>query len=334
MKRILWMLGLAAGVAILLILMNFINRQRMGDLLDLAYDPTNDRLYVAAGERGLYTFRAENGQLDRISRFSDSGNYRNIEIQGGRAYIADSERGLLILDITEDRPRFVFAGENLHGRGIHLAGGLLYLAAGEDGLIIYSLAEPDAPLAIGRYRDLENAWDVTVDGYLAYVADEPRGLEILDVSSPAQPLRLGFSSWDPVYAQAELVRSEAGFVYVAAGQYGLRIIDARIPASPTIAAEYNPGDGSLVKGLAVRNWLVYLSVNDERDGSLNGLHVLDVHNPYSPQFLGSSTYAERSEGVIVQGDTVFVANPSAGVRAYNVSDPTDPNLADRFRYFP
>ncbi len=334
MKRIVWILGLAVGLAILLILLNFINRQRMGEMTDLAYDPTRDRLYVVAGDRGLYTFEVDGGQLRRLSRFIDEGAYHNIEIQGQRAYIADEARGLVVLDISEERPRFIFAGEGLNGSGIHLAGGLLYLAAGDQGLIIYSLADPDLPQEIGRYRDLEYAWDVTVDGYLAFVTDEPRGLEILDVSSPAQPQRIGFVSWDPVYAQAEIVRSEAGFVYIAAGEYGLRIIDARIPNSAVVAAEYKPGPASQAVGLDVEDWRLYLTVRDAQDGSKNGLHILNVSNPYNPQLLSTETYAERSRGVVLYGETAFIANPSAGVRAYNLTDPTQPVLSDRFRFFP
>jgi hypothetical protein len=306
----------------------------MGYIFDLAFDPTRNRLYSVAGDSGLYTIEVDDGQMKRLSRFFDEGSYRNIEIQGDRAYIAESERGLIILDISEDRPRFVFSGEELHGQGLHLAGGLLYLAAGEDGLIIYSLADPDAPQEIGRYKDLEDAWDVAVDGYLAYVADEPRGLEILDVSSPTQPKQLGFITWDPVYAHAEVVRTEAGFVYVAAGEYGLSVIDARTPSSPVIAAEYKPGPYSFAEGLAVKNWRVYLAIGDEDDGSQNGLHILDVRNPYAPQLLSSSTYAEWTEGVILYSETAFVANPWTGVRAYVVSEPTQPRLSDRFRYFP
>jgi hypothetical protein len=334
MKRLLWILGLATGVAILLVITYFVNRQRMGYVFDLAYDPTRERLYAVAGDSGLYTFEVDNGKMKRLSRFSDDGYYRNIEIQGDRAYIADGERGLLILDISEDRPSFVFAGEDLHGHGLHLAGGLLYLAAGEEGLIIYSIANPDTPLEIGRYRDLEDAWDVTVDGYIAYVADEPRGIEIIEVSWPANPQRIGFISWDPVHSQAEVVRTEAGFVYVAAGKHGLKIIDARNANSPVVAAEYKPGPDSYAEGLAVKNWQVYLAIGDEQDGNQNGIHILDVHNPYSPQLLSTSTYAEWTEGVILHGETTFVANPWAGVRAYSVSEPTEPRLSDRFRFFP
>lgn len=334
MKRVLWIFGLIAGVSLLVVLIHFINRQRMGYMLDLAYDPAQGRLYAVAGDSGLYSFEVAEGQLNRISRFYDEGYYRSIEIQGERAYIADSERGLLILDINQPRPSLVYAGEDLQALGLHLAGGLLYLAAGEDGLIIYSIADADAPREIGRYQNLEEAWDVTVDGYLAYIADEPRGLEILDVSSPAQPKQLGYISWDPVYAQAELVRVEAGFAYLATGQYGMTIIDARVPSSPVIAATYKPGPASIAQGLTVKNWLVYLSIHDEEDGSQNGLHILDVRNPYNPQLLSTATYAEASEGVMVHAETAFVANPWAGLRAYSISEPKQPQLSDRFRYFP
>ena len=204
MKRFLWFFGLAAGLVILLILVHFINRERMGNMFDLAYDPARDRVYAVAGDSGLYTFELDGDRLKRVSRYYDEGFYRNLEIQGGRAYIADSERGLLILDISDDRPRFIYAEDELQGTGLHLSGGLLYLAAGKNGLIIYSLADPDAPQEIGRFRNLDDARDVAVDGYLAYVVDEPRGLEILDVSSPTQPKRLGFISWDPVNARLRL----------------------------------------------------------------------------------------------------------------------------------
>lgn len=334
MKRFLWMLGLAVGGIILMILLHFINRERMGYMFDLAYDPTRSRLYAVAGDSGLYTFEVEDGKMKRLSRFFDDGFYRNIEIQGERAYIADGERGLLILDISKDRPGFIYAGENLHGQGLHLAGGLLYLAAGDEGLIIYSLGNPDVPLEIGRYQDLEDAWDVTVDGYVAYVADEPRGIEIIDISRPATPQRLGFISWDPVYSQAEVVRAEAGFVYVAAGKYGLRVIDARIPNSPVIAAEYKPGPDSFAEGLAVQNWVLYLGIGDERDRAQNGLHILDVRNPYNPQLVGVTTYADWTEGLILHGEYAFLAHPWVGIRAYSVGAPSEPVLIDRFRYFP
>jgi hypothetical protein len=334
MKRFLWIFGLISGLAILLILLHFINRERMGYMFDLAYDPTRDRLYAVAGDSGLYSFAFNGARLKRLSRYYDEGFYRNLEIQGDRAYIAEGERGLVILDISEDRPSFVYAGEDLHGQGLHLAGGLLYLAAGDHGLLIYSLADPDQPQEIGRYRNLEDAWDVVVDGTTAYVIDEPRGLEILDVSSPTQPVQLGFITWDPVYAQAEVVRCEASFVYVAAGKFGLKVIDARNPNTPVIAAEYMPGPESFAEGLAVKNWTLYLAIGDEEDGAQNGLHILDVRNPYNPQVLATTTYAEWTEGVILHGDIAFTANPWTGIRAYTLSDPTQPRLLDRFRYFP
>jgi hypothetical protein len=334
MKRFLWIIGLFITIAILLILVHFVNRQRMGYVFDLAYDPVGERLYAVAGDSGLYTFSIKDGRIKRISRFHDEGYYRNIEIQGNRAYIADGDRGLLVLDITADRPRYVSSIGELHGQGLHLAGGLLYLAAGSEGLIIYSLSNPDTPHEIGRYSDLEDAWDVAVDGQLAYVLDEPRGLEIINISFPTQPGRMSFVSWDPVDAQAEIVASEAGFVYIAAGGFGLKIIDARTPTTPVIAAEYKPGPDSFAEGLDVENWTLYLAIGDEQDGSQNGLHVLDVHNPYNPQVLAVTTYPEWTEGVIIHGNTVYTANPWSGVRAYEVDDPSQPRLSDRFRFFP
>jgi hypothetical protein len=334
MKRVLWIIGLAVGVALLLFLLHFINRGRMGELTDLAYDPTRDRLYAVAGDNGLYTFSVADGRLQLLSRFYDEGVYHRIEIQGERAYIAEQERGLVVLDISEERPRHIYSVGELTGRGLHLAGGLLYLAAGEDGLLIYTLADPNVPREIGRYSNLEDARDVAVDGHLGYVSDIARGLEIFELAFPTQPARIGFAMWDPVDAQAEVIAAEGGFVYIASGALGLKIVDARNPTTPVVAAEYQPGPQSAAMGLDVRNWTLYLAVVDELDSAQNGLHILDVRNPYSPQLLAITTFAEETEGVLLEGEIAFTANPNTGVRAYDVSEPTQPRLSDRFRYFP
>jgi len=65
MKRLVWIVGLVAFVAFLLVILHFINRERMGYMFDLAYDPTNDHLYTVAGDRGLYTFTFDGTQLKR-----------------------------------------------------------------------------------------------------------------------------------------------------------------------------------------------------------------------------------------------------------------------------
>ena len=306
MKRVLWIIGLAVGLALLLFLLHFINRGRMGKVTDLAYDPARDRLYAVAGDNGLYTFSVADGRLKLLSRFYDEGIYRKIEIQGERAYIAEQERGLVVLDIREERPRYIYSVGDLQGQGLHLAGGLLYLAAGEDGLLIYSLADPNQPREISRYSDLEDARDVAVEGHVGYISDVARGLEILELSFPTQPARIGFATWDPVDAQAEVIAAEGGFVYIASGTLGLKIVDARNPTTPVIAAEYQPGPQSSAMGLDVRNWTLYLAIVDELDSAQNGLHILDVRNPYSPQVLAL---------------TMLASLPSQGFRIVSVISP-------------
>lgn len=70
---------------------------------------------------------------------------------------------------------------------------------------------------------------VYVCGSLAYVADGPGGLRVIDVSDPTQPEEVGhcvFPDW------ASSVYISDSLAYIAAGKAGLRVLDVDDPANP------------------------------------------------------------------------------------------------------
>jgi hypothetical protein len=105
-----------------------------------------------------------------------------------------------------------------------------------------------------------------VAGNLAYVTDGDSGLQIIDVSDPANPVgRGGYDT--PGYAFGVAVAG--GLTYVADGD-GLQIIDVSRPASPVYRGTYDtPGYNAL--GVAVAGTLIYVA-----DGE-DGLLILRIH---------------------------------------------------------
>src|SRR5262249_19957720 len=81
-------------------------------------------------------------------------------------------------------------------------------------------------------------WNVAVSGNYAYVADDVSGLQVIDVSDPTQPRRVGgnsaFDAFDITVAGNK--------VFVAAGDQGLMILDLyRAPLRLEPVSPQQPG---------------------------------------------------------------------------------------------
>jgi len=315
--------------------------RRIEYCFDVATDAAGRRLFVAAGRAGLHILGLEEGHLQYHSTYYDGGYYRNLKVWRDRAYIADSDRGLVVLDISGETPVTAWVQPEGEAGGVHIKDGKAYVAAFEKGLEVFDLPNPDSPLLLGATHTAGYAWDVWVGDGLAYVADFNSGLSVVDVSVPSQPKQVGLVTWAKRYQTAEIVRGEAHIVYVAASGLGLIIIDVSDPADPVVASRYRPARVGYAEGLAVRDGLVYLTMRSfvklgRGENVLafptveNGLHVLDTRDPYSPSLLGKVSFPGMVEGVHVAGDVAYVANAFLGVRSVDVVDPRKPVPIDRF----
>ncbi|MDB9539335.1 Calx-beta domain-containing protein, partial [Anabaenopsis arnoldii] len=89
------------------------------------------------------------------------------------------------------------------------------------------------------YDTSGDAYDVQVVGNYAYLADGNAGLQIIDISDPANPTRTGvYDTSGDAYG----VQVVGNYAYVADGNAGLQIIDISNPANPTPTGVYDtPG---------------------------------------------------------------------------------------------
>jgi len=143
-------------------------------------------------------------------------------------------------------------------------------------------------------------------------------LVIVDVSSPNHPLVAGESTSFPD-AVADLAYA-GGYLYVAAGSAGVRVVDVTRPLSPREVGQYTGVSAAAQIALTGR----YAFVLDEQAG----LVILDVANPAQPRLVG--TFAEYTGTELVIDDQVALI-VSNEIVFLDVRNPTLPVLAGRYQ---
>jgi hypothetical protein len=327
------LLAVALGLSLI-----YLSIPRVGYCYDAAFDETGERLYVTAGYRGLYVFSmTKEEKFKGIKTYYTSGYYRYLEIVGDRAYLANSEKGLEVLDIREDAPRPVWSQSGSKGYGIHIENSKVYLASNEYGLQIFDISNPDEPVLVGKLPTAGRVWDVWVNGATAFLADRDLGLIVVDVSTPSQPRQIGSLSWSEE-PMAEVIDGSGDCVYVAAGIDGLIVVDVSDPTQPVITYQYDPGLDSYGEGVTAREGILYLTMDDSLSPDQNGLHIFDITKPAQPRLLSKYPLSDGLEDIAVAGARLAVANTYSGVVLFDVHALASPILVDMYpgqfwRYF-
>ncbi|MEW5878748.1 MAG: hypothetical protein AB1751_11865 [Acidobacteriota bacterium] len=180
-----------------------------------------------------------------------------------------------------------------------------------DATTIAMMPEVGCGALVGRWG-FGPAYAVVVSGNLAYLGSGTN-LVILDLTDPRSPRPL--ASLDVGSFVFGLAVSGA-YVFVAAGQVGLRIVDASDPTAPRTVTSFQTGG---------RAWRV--SVSGKRAYVVGGdpyVRIIDVSNPSAPSEVGAIVTPGKAEGVAVSGNFAYVADGGQGLRVVDVSNPSAP----------
>ncbi len=265
----------------------------------------------------------------------------DVELAGGRIFVAAQEAGLRILQLVNGQPDEIgalapptcldagqpvafFADDvDIDGQAQYA-----YLALGPCGVWVVDVSVPEEPLHVGSYDTDNWTQDVLVVGDRAYVADHNGGLLVLGVSDPQQPTLLGgVGAGDATFGAAIDVEVRGSAVYVATTR-GLQIVDAAVPTNLVSLGSFltdpNSGPGQDVELVGYDSGAIaYLSA--WRDG----VFVLDVSIPSDLQVLAHIPSLGLSFEVTVSGNTAFVADGGYGLRLFDVSDAWNQAPAER-----
>lgn len=230
---------------------------------------------------------------------------------------------------------------------------------------VLDISNPSVPTIVAEYILDGLVGNIRIRDSLAFVCGG-RGLVIMDISNPLQPRKLGeetipapkeviptdsfayvtnFSSFgvvDVTDPTAPRTRSVVGvgefpaclavkerFAYVGTLTWpGLLIIDCRNPDSLILIEDLDIGGWGISAYLY--DTLLLLGVA-EYDGN-QSLKLYNVAHPASPVELGrvvvGHTWNDQINSIAVDSDYAFAALSGHGIRAIEISDPTQPKIVD------
>jgi len=184
----------------------------------------------------------------------------------------------------------------------------------QDSLRIFNVADPRNPVQVGACSD--SGYPMCVSGDYCYLADQ-YGLNIVDVSNPASPHRIGGIGGFEALAVA--MRDSLCYVGTYDGSnFALRVYDVKDPTTPFPV-------GSLA-GIEAHD--IYLPPTCDTVLYTPKLHVINITNPASPRQIGFVDCPGWDYGVVVAPalDEALVADYADGLVAVDVSPPQVPAI--------
>ncbi len=162
---------------------------------------------------------------------------------------------------------------------------------------------------------------VAVLGDYAYVADNSSGLQVLDITDPANPRIVG-SVVTPDNAGGVTVSGNYAYIVI---YHGLQVVDISDPVNPQTVYSMDIGD---LRDVAISGNYAYVS------GGTWGLYreygwlkAIDITNPARPQVMGSVNTRNLAFDVEVSGSYAYVTmgvSSGYGPGGLCVIDITDP----------
>ena len=246
-----------------------------------------------------------------LSYLTMPGFANSVDVAGKRAFVAAGAAGLVAVAVDDPRVPQIVGTRSLPGTalGVKVQGSLAYVAAGAAGLAVVDVSDPTAPAILGSAAAPGNAQNLAVKGGFAYVAAGDAGLQILDVGAPTAPRVVGSVVLPPVGASGPAkalgvdVAPERGLAAVAAGTFGLQLVDVSDPAHPALLGKVATGDA---RDVAVRGNTAFVA-----DFTASFVAV-DISNPAAPAVLSQTPASFGGElvSLALAGDFAFGAEVS------------------------
>jgi len=155
-------------------------------------------------------------------------------------------------------------------------------------------------------------------------------LSILDLSDPASPRLIGRTTNDLAIYDLKIAGSHA----FLAGYYGLHIVDLTSPTNPVVVGKWEDLPGCCAQAIRVQvvGHIAYVTVDTDPGSSGVILQaVIDVSNPANPVFL---KYLDNINSFINEmrefGDYLLTVDYNPFLNIYDNSDPTNINLVASF----
>jgi hypothetical protein len=322
-------------------------------------------VYVVSRETGLYIVDAREPSAPKVrSRFDSVEFATGIDVAGNVAILSERQNGVECVDISDpDRPAHIAMRKTAESQSNRYRDGWLFSGDWHSGEItifdardMKTLREVaraelhgfgDGFALEGRYLYASTGHDARHRPGLSAVDAEGagRGLNIIDISAPAQPkpvARLDFPNFKPRNEDFWTTRVSAGMAFCLDSHNGLFVVDVRDPAKPgllerfTLPDKKNPDwPSAAMSSLAIGDGCIYLTAMP------SGAYVIPVEGvknvaaaqgvlpanasyrePYPTDAAAFHVWKAEKPGqaraVAIAGDIVYAACSDAGLSVLRI----------------
>jgi hypothetical protein len=168
-----------------------------------------------------------------LATYQTRAQSRRVAGHGPYAYLANSQGGLHIVDVSNPHEPWPAGVFDPHGVAVALAkhGQFVYVAASDSGLAVFDVTDPAVPRLVAMVPVSGVTTDIAIAAPYAYVGTQQGVLYILDLTLPLQPRRLG-----EVEVEGRIVDIAVGVgvVYLACLDRGVVIVEVHTPQQPRL----------------------------------------------------------------------------------------------------
>jgi hypothetical protein len=275
--------------------------------------------------------------IDLLSQSETSGIPQDVFVRNDTAYVADGQAGLTLFDVSDPRNPAMIRNIDLlnddFAKGIYVSPIDTFphvYVADMDGRIQAMNLQDTTGLTSGVFGSDQNLEDV--DG--VYITDTTgvNNLWIIAVSSGFNRRKVSFyqmlegqdgSIYSYTYqlnlpADALGLCIDSGYVYVADGTSGLRIVDFHDPYFPNEISSVEHIGTAL--SVAKKDNYVYATCDRE------GIFVINVTDKNNPDTVRNINTKGRSKDVQIVGNYAFIADADQGLRVIDISVPDSAHI--------
>ncbi len=287
-------------------------------------EPTEAVVKSGDGDEFAETPLAPQGNdgLELVGQYG--GSAAAVAVRGNYAFLGQGPR-LVVLDVANpSNPQFITQSDVLPGivLGIDVDDRYVYVTTRYGGINIFDYQQPDQLTRLGSAEpDNPGCGSIELVGKTAYIACNPGGLFIVDVTNPADPNIMSDGVVSGSYISIAVVGDHAYLADINGG--GLTIALVSDPANPrqigTFDVNQIPGDYTrMIAAVQGCGEILCLAVQNY------GLALLNLADPARPVFLaGDSPYF--TSGIVIQGDYAYLlADAEPGLMIYDISKPLQP----------
>lgn len=262
-------------------------------------------------DAGIFTFDVQDpSQPTRLNEFYVRYPLY-LSLEGEHLYFSNHIFGLKVYGLADPtRPALLGEIDLENAFKTEVVGGVAYVSDLWVGLVAVDVTDPTSPSSLGEYRQTRRGYGAVAMGDYLY-----NGNEVFDVSDPMWPTLVGRLDFEIYDVAVDGDRA------VAAGDYGMHVMDFGDPARPIELGFGAPSSGGYASGVALDGNIAYLCGPDLDFEVLCFLRSFDISDPTSPVLLDEIEFVASGTDVATHEGYLYFA--AGSLLVLDAGDPAD-----------